>query len=137
MAKSIEDFAGRFRSAGGDNNISNASKAGYYPREDVVFEFFVEAHASHRDTDPVARSVIRAQVIQGTNWLGRVNFERARFYFHGGILVSDPITTDVPDQNGGVNLRFTEAVLLQEGGTMEHQLMWSDGDFGRWGCGPD
>lgn len=132
MAYYIHEYEGTYKAVAQDVNTSGGDKATYYPSDDVVIQFSVARHRSMRKIDPVEIDVLRGTVIEG-EWSGKEGFEDAIFYFHGGILVSDPIFTSFQDPEKEP-IFFTEAIMLLNNGDMEHQLAWSDGDFGRWGC---
>lgn len=135
MAYYIEEFEGTFNANAQPSNTSHSDKSGYYPGTQVQIKMTVGQHISKREIDPVPTAIITGKVIAGKDqWDGATGFEKAKFYFYAGILVSDPIQTTLQTAPGEGVLYITETIMLLNNGSMEHQLSWSDGDFGRWGC---
>ena len=141
MALYITEFVGTFVTFEEEiGNTSGEEKSSYYPAEGIEITFAAETNISKRVDPPgFERDVIKGSVTKG-KWSSRENFEKANFYLHEGILVSEAMKTNVPDPDqGGRTLFVSEAIILTTDEStgkksMEHQLMWSDGDFGRWGC---
>ena len=141
VAKQIDDFVGIFTTKEVIPQTSGDDKIDYYADAETVV-ISMEKVEGHRPGNPgvaASEQVIRGKVIDG-EWGGQTEFEDAIFYFRGGMLISDPIKTDVPGKpNPGRNdLWVTEVVSLHksnDGKILSFTLFWSDGDFGSWRCG--